>query len=537
MKTKKSDLPADTAPDSKPPIPEKMNGAESLVRTLVACGVNTCFTNPGTSEMHFVGALDRVAEMRCVLALFEGVATGAADGYARMTDRPASTLLHLGPGLSNGLSSLHNAHRAASPVVNIVGEHATYHRQYDPPLRSDIEGIARVYSSWVKTSESADDTAEDAAAATAAALTPPGRISTLILPADTAWNESTRGVADPKPVNARAKVDEAKVRAAADMLRQGEAALVLNGPMLRAGALEICGKIASATDSELLSPTQMARVERGAGRVAVDRIPYVISAALKRLNHLKRLILVNSQMPTAFFAYPGKPSLLVPSHCEVMTLADPAEDGVDAVQRLADMLGAGKAQVKREPLARPALPTGPMSLPGIASVIAALLPEHAIVVDESITSGRGLVSATRNAPPHDWMVNPGGSIGMAMPVAIGAAVACPGRKVVCLEGDGSGMYTLQSLWTMARESLDIVTLVFANRTYEILKGEFKNVGAGEAGPKALDMLEIGRPDLDWAALAKGHGVNATSAENLDELAWQLGSAMREPGPHLIEIAL
>jgi len=538
MTTKKSDLAASaTTTASQASTPAKMNGAENLVRTLVACGVDTSFTNPGTSEMHFVGALDRVDGMRCVLVLFEGVATGAADGYARMTDRPASTLLHLGPGLGNGLSSLHNAHRARSPIVNIVGEHATYHRKFDPPLRADIEGIARPYSQWIKTSESANDTAEDAAAAVAAALTPPGQISTLILPADTAWNETTRGVAKPKPVGSRAKIDEARVRAAADMLRKGEAALVLNGPMLRKGALEICGQIATATNSELLSPTQMARVERGAGRVAVDRIPYVIEAALKRLNHLKRIVLVNSQMPTAFFAYPGKRSLLIPEHCETMTLADPAEDGVDAVQRLAELVGAAKAKAKHEPLARPALPTGAMSLTGIASVVAALLPENAIVVDESITSGRGLVSATRNAPPHDWLVNPGGSIGMAMPVAVGAAVACPNRKVVCLEGDGSGMYTLQSLWTMARENLNIVTLIFANRTYEILKGEFKNVGAGVAGKKALDMLEIGRPDLDWISLAKGHGVSATRAETLDELAWQLGGAMRETGPQLIEIVL
>ena len=514
-----------------------MNGAEALVRTLVACGVDTCFTNPGTSEMHFVGALDRVEAMRCVLALFEGVATGAADGYARMTDRPASTLLHLGPGLGNGLANLHNAHRALSPVVNIVGEHATYHRAYDPPLRADIEGIARPYSQWIKTSESANATAADAAAAVAAARTPPGRISTLILPADTAWNEATSGIGAPQPVPSRAKVDDARIRAAADFLRKGEAALVLNGPMLRAAPLDLCGQIAAATGAELLSPTQMPRVERGAGRVAVDRIPYVIDAALKRLNHLRRLVLVNSQTPVAFFAYPGKPSLLVPEHCELMTLADPAEDGVDAIERLADLLGAQKHAPKRESLALPPLPSGAMSLTGIAAVVAALLPEQAIVVDESITSGRGLVAATKTAAPHDWMVNPGGSIGMAMPVAIGAAVACPDRKVVCLEGDGSGMYTVQSLWTMAREKLDIVTLIFANRTYEILKGEFKNVGAGHAGRKALDMLEIGRPDLDWVALANAQGVAASRAKTLDELADQLRSAMRGRAPHLIEIAL
>lgn len=539
MKSNESDLAGSaTAGGGQTPAAAKINGAESLVRTLVACGVDTCFTNPGTSEMHFVGALDRVEGMRCVLALFEGVATGAADGYGRMTGRPASTLLHLGPGLSNGLSSLHNAHRALTPVVNIVGEHATYHRQFDPPLRADIEGIARVYSQWIKTSESADEAAQDAAAAVAAALAPPGRISTLILPADTAWNESKRGPAGPKPVGARAKVDEQRLRQAADMLRKGEAALLLDGPMLRAAPLEICGKIAAATGSELLSPTQMPRAERGAGRVAVDRIPYVVDAALKRLGRLKRIVSINAKMPTAFFAYPGKPSLLVPAHCEVMTLAEIAEDGVDAAERLADLLGAEKFEAKLEPLARPPVPTGPLSHTGIASVLAALLPEHAVVVDESITSGRGMVAATRNAPPHDWMVNPGGSIGMALPVAIGAAVACPDRKVLCLSGDGSAMYTVQSLWTMARENLNIVTLIFANRTYEILKGEFKNVGAGEtAGRKALDMLEIGRPDLDWVSLAKAQGVAATRAANLDEFAWQLGGAMRESGPQLIEIAL
>ncbi len=516
---------------------QTMTGAESLIRTLVDCGVDTCFTNPGTSEMHFVAALDRVDAMRCVLVLFEGVASGAADGYARMTGRPAATLFHLGPGLGNALSNLHNAHRAFMPIVNVVGEHATYHRRFDPPLNSDIAGIARAYSQWIKTSESPSETAEDAVAAVAAALTPPGRISTLILPADSQWSETKHVPVRPKPVPARAKVDEARVRAAADFLRQGQAALILSGPMLREAPLEICGRIAAATGAELLSPTQMARVERGAGRVNVDRIPYVVDMAIKRLANVRRMVLVNAVAPVSFFAYPNKPSSLVPEGCEVMTLADVSQDGVDAVQRLADLLGAEKFEPKREQLVRPAIPSGAFTFPGIATVVAALLPENAIVVDESITSGRGLVPATKNAPPHDWMVNTGGSIGMGMPVAVGAAVACPDRKVICLEGDGSGMYTLQALWTMARESLNIVTLIFANRTYEILKGEFKNVGAGEAGRKALDMLEIGRPDLDWVALAKGQGVPAARVRNLDELARELGGAMHEQGPRLIEVVM
>jgi acetolactate synthase-1/2/3 large subunit len=514
-----------------------LTGAEALVRALVASGVDTCFANPGTSEMHFVAALDRVDAMRCVLALFEGVATGAADGYARMTGRPASTLLHLGPGLANGLASLHNAHRALSPIVNIVGEHATYHRAFDPPLHADIEGLARVYSTWVETVAAAGDTAASAAAAVAAALAPPGRISTLILPADAAWSESVQSAVAPLPAAARGNVDEGRVRAAAESLRTGGAALILNGPLLRAGPLDTCGRIAAATGVELLAPTQVPRLERGAGRVFVDRIPYVIESALRRLQHLKRVVLVNARAPVAFFAYPNKPSLLLPEGCEVIVLADEAEDGIDAIDRLADAVGAERHEPSREPLRTPALPTGAITLPGLGAAIAALLPEKAIVVDESITSGRGLLPATRCSPPHDWLTNPGGAIGAGLPLAIGAAVACPDRKVLCLESDGSGMYTLQGLWTIAREHLDVVTVLFNNRAYAILEGEFAHVGAGEAGRKAKDMLEIGRPDLDWVKLAEAQGVPATRAETLDDFGRQLRAALAECGPHLVEVRL
>jgi acetolactate synthase I/II/III large subunit len=515
-----------------------VTGAEALVRSLVASGVDTCFTNPGTSEMHFVAALDRVEGMRCVLALFEGVATGAADGFARMRGRPASTLLHLGPGLGNGLASLHNAHRALSPIVNIVGEHATYHRRFDPPLFSDIEALARLYSQWVRTSATSAATGDDAAAAVEAARTPPGRISTLILPADCAWNESAAHLRAPQSVPSRAQVAEARVRAAADCLRKGPAALILNGPLLRVAPLATCGRIATATGAELLAPTQVPRLERGAGRVFVDRIPYVIAAALTRLQHVRHAVLVNATPPVAFFAYPDKPSLLLPADCEVVTLADPAEDGLDAVERLADLLGAGACEPKREPLVRPMLPSGgAITVKGIADVIAALLPEQAIVVDESITSGRALLPATRNSPPHDWLTNPGGAIGTGLPVSVGAAVACPDRKVVCLESDGSAMYTLQALWTMARENLDIAILLFNNGTYEILKGEFAHVGAGKPGRKALDMLEIGRPDLDWVALAASQGVPAIRVGTLDALAREFGAALAERGPRLIEVMI
>ncbi len=514
-----------------------MTGADALIRSLLSSGVNVCFANPGTSEMHFVGALDRVSEMRCVLALFEGVATGAADGYGRMTGRPASTLMHLGPGLANGVANLHNASRANTPIVNVVGEHATWHRRFDPPLASNIESIARAHPSWwSKVSESAAGTGADAAQAVMQSLSAPGRISTLILPADSAWSEG--GVAaGPLAPPARPKVDEARIARAAQMLREGSAALLLNGPMLLGEATELCGKVAAATGAELLAPTQIPRVERGAGRVNVDRVPYVIEHAVKRLAHIRNLVMVNSTQPIAFFAYPGKPSTTSAEGCKLFTLADPLEDGVDAMRRLAERLGAGSTAPRRESREKQALPTGAFTLPGIAAVIAECITEGTIVVDESVTSGRGLVPATKNAAPHDWITNTGGSIGFAMPVAIGAAVACPGRKVLCLEGDGSGMYTNQALWTMAREKLDVVTVIFANRTYEILKGEYRNVGAGTLGERALSMLEIGNPALDWVRLANAQGVEAVRAGNLDEFASQLRRAMAQRGPQLIEVAL
>jgi acetolactate synthase-1/2/3 large subunit len=394
-----------------------------------------------------------------------------------------------------------------------------------------------VYSSWVQSVETSGGTAAAAADAVAAALAPPGRISTLILPADTAWNESSASPAAPRAVAARGRVDETRVRAAADSLRQENAALILNGPLLRTAPLATCGRIAAATGAELLAPTQVPRYERGAGRVFVDRIPYVIDSALKRLHHLKHVVLVNARAPVGFFAYPEKPSLLLPPDCEVTTLADPAEDGLDAIERLADALGARQHDAVREPFNPPALPTGAITLPGLSAVIAALMPEQAIVVDESITSGRGLLPATRTSAPHDWLTNPGGSIGTGLPLAIGAAVACPDRKVVCLESDGSGMYTVQGLWTMAREQLDVVTVLFNNRTYEILKGEFRHVGAGEAGRKASDMLEIGRPDLDWVKLANAQGVAASRATTLDEFATRLRAALADRAPHLIEVVI
>lgn len=516
-----------------------MNGAESVVRTLVAHGIEVCFTNPGTSEMHFVAALDRVPGIRPVLGLFEGVVSGAADGYGRMAGKPASTLLHLGPGLGNALANLHNARRARTPIVNIVGEHATYHRACDAPLAMDIESAARPVSCFVRTCEEVRRAGADTADAIAAATAPPGGIATLLLPADVAWTTGGRPVAahaSPRPRT----VSEHGVERAARALRSGEpAALLLSGAAVASsGALETAARIAAATGARLLVDTFVPRVARGAGRARIEAVPYFAEAAVAALAPLRHAVLVGTKPPVAFFAYPDKPSRLLPELCTVHALATPDEDGPGALEALCDALGARRATPVLEPRTETTLPSGELTPASVAQAVAALLPEGAIVVDESVTGGAALVPATRGAAPHDWLLLTGGAIGQGLPAATGAAIACPGRKVLCFEGDGSAMYTIQSLWTQAREGLDIVNVVFANRRYAILQIELARVGAlapGQTpGSRAQDMLEIGRPDLDFVALARGHGVPATRATSADDFAKQLAGALASPGPHLIE---
>ena len=513
-----------------------MNGAESLARTLTGAGVEVCFANPGTSEMHFVAALDRVEGLRCVLGLFEGVVTGAADGYARMADKPASTLLHLGPGLANGLANVHNARRADTPMVNVVGDHATYHKKYDAPLTSDIEGVARPFSHWVRTSTDSRSVARDGAEAVAAALAPPGRISTLILPADASWEEA-EGPAPLPPVAARAPVAPEAVAAAARHLRSGEpAVLFLGGPALREPGLALAGRIAASTGARLVAQTLNARVERGAGRVAVEFLPYPVGEALAALAGTGHLLLVGSRAPVAFFAYPGQPSELSPEDCEVRTLAAPDEDVVGALEALADELDA-RQEAPLQTLETPSPGGGQVGLDAAGGVVAALLPEGAIVVDEALTGAAAFLSRTRGAAPHDYLQVTGGAIGIGPPLATGAAIARPDRKVVCLQADGSAMYTVQALWTQAREGLDVTTVILDNRSYAILKGELANVGAGDAGQKAHDMMELDRPAIDWVAMARSMGVEAGRATTVEEFSRQVDAGLRSEGPYLIDLVL
>lgn len=512
-----------------------MNGAQALIRTLVGAGVEVCFTNPGTSEMHFVAALDSVPEMRSTLGLFEGVVTGAADGYGRMADKPAATLLHLGPGLGNGLANLHNARRARTPLVNVVGDHATYHKQHDAPLESDIESVARTVSGWMRSSQRTADVAPDAADAVAAAMGPPGQVATLILPADSSWGEGAEP-AKPKAPAARAAVDDDVVDAVAKVLVSGEpCALLVGGSVTREPGLLAASRVANATGAKLLGETFPARLERGAGRPPLERLGYLAEFMTAQLSGMRHLVLVDAKAPVSFFAYPGKPSYLVPDGCDVHVLAAGGDDAVGALEHLAEVVG--DAEPTLQPDQRPELPTGELTGEAVANAVGALLPENAIISDEANTAGLWVAAATAGVPPHDLLTLTGGAIGQGLPAATGAAVACPDRKVVCLEADGSAMYTLQALWTQAREGLDVTTVIFNNRSYAILNLELSRVGAESPGPKALDMLDLSRPDLDFAALANGMGVEAARATTADEVVSALERGLASPGPYLVDAVL
>jgi acetolactate synthase-1/2/3 large subunit len=513
------------------------NGAHALLRTLVDAGVVACFTNPGTSEIHLVSALDSVPEMRAVLTLFEGVATGAADGYARMAGAPAATLLHLGPGLGNGLANLHNARRAKVPVVNIVGDHATYHAQYDAPLQSDIETIARNVSTWVRTSRKTEELTRDAVEAIIAATGPPAQVATLIVPADVSWQDGAEPTALPQPAASPAvsgEIIEAAAKAVGDRRRTG---ILLGGQALRERGLIAAARIAAATGAKLFAERGAARLERGAGLPAVERLAYWPELVSNQLDGLEHLILADAKAPVSFFAYPGKQSSLVSGGCEVHELSPATTDVLRSLEELVEALDAADARPALQQRSIPPRPDGPLTAEKVCQAIGAILPEGAIISDETITSGMALAPNTAGAPRHDWLTLTGGAIGQGLPVAVGAAIACPDRPVIALEADGSALYTIQSLWTMAREQLDVTVVIFNNRAYGILNDELARIGAQAAGPKARAQLDLGDPDLDFVRLGTGLGIASQRLDTAEQLTGVLDQAIADPGPHLIEVVI
>ncbi|MEL6335156.1 MAG: acetolactate synthase large subunit [Pseudomonadota bacterium] len=520
-----------------PPTPgaETMNGAEALVRSLHGAGVEVCFANPGTSEMQFVDALDRTGLIRCVLGLFEGVVTGAADGYGRMTGKPAVNLLHLGAGLSNAAANLHNARRARTPMLNLVGDHASWHLDYDPPLASDIRGLAEPVSHWVRTAARPQSLAADGVAAAAAACSWPGQVATLIAPGDTGWDPGGQ-LAPPVTPEGPAPIAEEAVVEAAEALEAGPTAVLYLGhsALADAATLRLAAAIAARTGARLLCPTSFRRAERGGDVPDIERLPYNVDIGVAQLAGLTTAILIEAVPPVAFFGYPGKPSALLPPECRIVTLADVDQNGAEGVARLADRLGIASGDIAFQAPPRPERPApGTLDYDTLPPAIASVVPEGAILIDEGISAGRGLWSAMAACPRHTWLPLTGGAIGIGPPMAAGAAIACPDRPVIALQADGSAMYTIQALWTQAREGLNVTTVIFANRQYEILKHELVRVGANP-GPSALGLTDIDRPTLDFVALARGMGVEGCAVDCPRALADRLAAAVTEPGPYLIE---
>jgi acetolactate synthase-1/2/3 large subunit len=513
-----------------------VNGAESLVHSLLKSGVEVCFSNPGTSEMHFVAALDRIPGMRCVLGLQENVVTGCADGYWRMARKPAVTLLHCGPGLANGLANLHNARRARSGIVNCVGDQATYHRPLDAPLTADTEGFARGVSQWTRTSGRASEVGRDAAVAVQAARSSPGQIATLILPSDTCWDEGGE-VAAALPVPAVPEAEPHAIGAAARVLREKSNVLILLGGTmaLTEAAQHAAHRIAAKTGARILAMTSNARFARGRGCLPIERVPYPADVAIKTLAAVEHIVLVGATAPVGFFAYPGVPSKHYPEGASITVLTRPEQDAEAALRAVAEELSAPDV-APPDPGPRPEAARGAPSPEGLARTVAALMPEDAIIVDESVSYGRGFFPATHAAPPHDWLQITGGAIGCGLPLATGAAIGGGGRRVIGLQADGSAMYTVQALWTQARENLPVTTLLLANRKYQILLGEYANVGANP-GRTAMDMMDLGNPDIGWVQLANSMGVEAAQATTLEQVGDLMAQSLARPGPFLIELVI
>ena len=514
-----------------------MNGAESLIRTAIAAGVAVCFANPGTTEMPLVAALDSADGLRPILGLFEGVCTGAADGYGRMAEKPALTLLHLGPGFANGIANLHNARRARSPIVNLIGDHATWHVGADAPLTSDIVSLATPVSGWIRSVRTSASLADATAQAIAVAGRAPGQIATLIIPSDCQWDPAGSQAAPIEPPAPPAVTSDTVKRAAESMRKGNRVALFLGGVALRARGLKAAARIAAKSGCHLICETFPARLERGAGTPPLDRLPYFPEQAIEMLKPFDTIVIAGAKKPVAFFGYPNFPSQLIPEGIDTATLAEPTDDVPAALEALAGELGVWVSAAKPAKISHPERPVGRLDAMTVGAAIAAVMPEGAIVMDEAATTGLPFLAASAAAPPHTYLSLTGGAIGQGLPCATGAAVACPDRRVIAFQADGSAMYTLQALWTQARESLSVTTLLCNNRSYRILQFELARAGVTEPGRKARSLTDLSNPDIDWTSLARGMGVAGVRVETAEALTRELERSLATPGPTLIEMML
>ncbi len=517
----------------------EQTGAQALWAALSGEGVDTCFANPGTTELDLVRALEGQDSIRCVIGLQENVCTGAADGYGRMLGRPAVTLLHLGPGFANGIANLHNARRARTPIVNLIGDHTSWHLPFDAPLSSDIESLARPVSGWVHRIASTADAPRAAAESVRQSLANGGQGATLIFPADYQADplQGATAAAD-APAQAAASTAPVDIAACAQRLRSARRIVFLLGGGGELGGLGVraqhaAARLCAALGATAYAETFPARAERGQGLPAFDRLPYFPEPARAVLDPADLVVLAGALPPLTYFGYEGHPSLLVETE-RLLSLGEPGHPVAEALEQLADALQAPAFEAPAHPL--PAEPAGALTPAAIGAVLTRMLPEGAIVSVEGGTCGYPFYAASAAAAPHTTLTNTGGAIGQGLPVAVGAAIACPGRRVVGLLSDGSTQYTIQSLWTMAHEQLDVVVLIAANHQYAILRNELRRGGAA-LGARAEALTALDSPRIDWVGLAQSYGVPATRAATAEELSVQLRGAFGRRGPALIEMAL
>jgi len=515
-----------------------MNGAQALFKALTDAGLDTCFANPGTSEMQLVYEIGLTKGVRPVLCLEENVVTGAADGYGRMAGKPAFTLLHVGSGFANGIANIHNAGRANTPIVNVVGANATYHQPNYPEhelINGKIVDLARVVSHWAHEAKSASDLAVLGALAARYSRIGSGKICTVIAPTNCHWDPAVAPPV-PAPPMETPKVSPQTIQEVVTLLSNGKkTALLLGSHALYGDGLELAGRIAAKTGANLLAETTASRFARGEGRVPAEKIPYLPEQAIPFLQKYEQLILIGALFPVATFAYKGKPLIKVPASCQVTAMATVEHDIWSALGDLAKAVGAPSQPAARCVRSERAPPAGVLTDATIGQSIGLLLPENTILVSDSATTEGSLYLGTEGARAHDYLfADCGGAIGAGLPVGLGAAVACPDRKTVVLEGDGSGMYTPQTLWTLAREKADVTVVVLKNDSYGILNIELARVREGEPNEKMLSMLHLGNPSLDWVKLAEAQGVPATRATTAEEFHRQFAAAMSTKGPKLIE---
>jgi acetolactate synthase-1/2/3 large subunit len=519
------------------------SGAQALLETARELGVRVCFANPGTTELALVRALDEVAEIRPVLGLFEGVCTGAADGYARVSGTPALTLLHLGPGLANGLANLHNARRANSPIINIVGDHATWHLPFDAPLTSDIESLATPMSGHVIRLKSAATIVSSMREAVAESISPPGRVVTLIAPSDF-MEEPVEAESVPlapgAQVRAALPVRAERIVSACSRLLAAEAAVILLGSdALNERAQRAAAAIAQATGARLLMESYPAIVPLGADLPRLERLAYFPDDVIKQLGH-STVLLAGARAPVSYFGYAGQPSKLV-DDTRLIELSSPGEDGTLALEQLAEQVRGAAAKPARAspPPPPPPQPDEPATLSptSLAEALVQQIPQGAIVSLEGSTAGGPYLQRAHRARRHRVMTNTGGAIGQGLSCAVGAAVAAPEARVICLQSDGSAQYTVQALWTMARERLNVTVILCANHRYGILQTELRRSGAGLDRSATARLTRLDTPCVDWVALAKGYGVPASRVTTTEEFRRALTAGLQTQGPHLIEAQL